>query len=105
MHDLIYSTVAIQTYKTILLGHVCENHLPIHYQTFGESLHSSKYLYHLQFILIDFGIYKFPIKQNFCNIFLFHPPKQPATVHDKSFQAIYSLLSVSHYSSISSSTL
>lgn len=32
MHDLIYSTVAIQTYKTILLGHVCENHLPIHYQ-------------------------------------------------------------------------
>lgn len=37
MHDLIYSTVAIQTYKTILLGHVCENHLPIHYQTFVKT--------------------------------------------------------------------
>lgn len=71
----------------------------------GENLHSSKYLYHLQFILIDFGIYKFPIKQNFSNIFLFHPPKQPATVHGTIFQAIYSFMSVSHYSSISSSTL
>lgn len=70
----------------------------------GENLHTWKYLYHLQFILIDFGKYKFPIKQNFCNIFLFHLPRQPAAVHDKSFQAIYSFLSVSDYSSISSST-